>query len=203
MIRNGYNSIISYQNLVIPNLEGYTGTLLEDWDDVYIDLSDYAGQTIDIRFRFATADPADIATVALRGWYVDDVELMDLISFTTSACASSDEFPEVCSDGELTIIDSEAGTISTEDEEFDSNLNMSLYPNPAQDQLILQVNASENYTAELSIDNLDGKRVYSTLVNIDNVTSITKINTSNFPRGMYLVKLQSGNAVKTEKLIIN
>ncbi len=204
IIRNGYNSVISYQNLVIPNLQGYTGTELEEWKDVYIDLSDYAGQNVSMRFRFATADPADIAgTVALRGWYVDDVEMMDLVSYTTNACASSDQFPEVCSDDGLTIIDSDAGFVSTEDEEFDNSLNMSLYPNPANDQVILQLNSTENYTAELSIDNIDGKRVYSTLINIDNVTSITKINTSNFPRGMYLVKLQSGNAVKTEKLVIN
>jgi len=204
IILNGYNSVISYQNLVIPNLQGYTGTLLEDWQDVYIDLSDYAGQNVSIRFRFATADPADITGLeALRGWYVDDVEVMDMISFTSSACASSDQFNEVCSDGEITILDSEAGGVSTEDELFDSHLNMSLYPNPADDQVIVQLNSTENYSAQLSINNIDGKQVYQSVLNIDNVTSITKINTSNFAKGMYLVKLQSGNAVKTQKLVIN
>jgi len=203
MIRNGYNSIISYANLVIPNLQGYTGNNLEEWQDVLIDLSDYAGQTVSMRFRFATADPADITGLeALRGWYVDDVEMMNLVSYITSACASSDQFTEVCTEDGLTIVDSDAD-VSTEDQELDNNLNMSMYPNPANDHVVIQLNSTENYSAELSIDNLDGKKVYSTLINIDNVTSITKINTSNFPKGMYMVKIQSGNAVKTKKLVIN
>jgi len=203
IIRNGYNSIISYANLVIPNLQGYTGNNIEDWEDVYIDLSEYAGQTVSMRFRFATADPADIPGVeALRGWYVDDVEMMNLVSYITSACASSDQFTEVCTEDGLTIVDSDAD-VSTEDQELDNNLNMSMYPNPANDHVVIQLNSTENYSAELSIDNLDGKKVYSTLINIDNVTSITKINTSNFPKGMYMVKIQSGNAVKTKKLVIN
>ncbi len=204
MIRNGYNSIISYANLVIPNLQGYTGTNLDDWQDVIIDLSEYAGQTISMRFRFATADPADITGLtALSGWFVDDVEVMDLVSYITTGCASSDQFGETCAEEGLTIVDSEIGGTSTEDEQFDSNLNMSLYPNPANDQVVLQLNSSENYTAQLSIDNIDGKRVYSDVISIDNVTSITKIDTRNFAKGMYLVKIQSGNAIKTEKLVIN
>ena len=74
--------------------------------------------------------------------------------------------------------------------------NIHVYPNPAKDFVSIECNGVKEL---MIIDNL-GRTVYQKMVNGPSNT----ISTSQFPKGLYVIKLILNNLyVKTEKLLIN
>jgi hypothetical protein len=71
---------------------------------------------------------------------------------------------------------------------------VSIYPNPATDKLNISSLSNVN---EIEILNVTGKVIYST--NVNSTTFV--VNTSNFSRGLYFVRVASGNEMKTYKFI--
>ena len=74
-----------------------------------------------------------------------------------------------------------------------ANSNISIYPNPANDFVVVK---SEN-NSEIIISDLSGKVVYQ---NINN-RATEKINISSFTTGVYIVTVKNDNSVYTQKLI--
>lgn len=74
---------------------------------------------------------------------------------------------------------------------------MNTYPNPAQEQLNIELQLFENQSAQLEIINLVGKVVVRTkLCNSTNTVSIAEL-----PKGMYLCRVQNGTESTTAKFI--
>ncbi|MEN0007009.1 MAG: M36 family metallopeptidase, partial [Bacteroidota bacterium] len=88
--RNDVRNVLGYSAFAIPFLDGFTGTQNE-WIDTYIDLSDYVGQDIQFRFRFGSD-----AQVGSNGWYVDDIEIMDVFNYNGEACVTADQGNQAC-----------------------------------------------------------------------------------------------------------
>ncbi|MBV6652767.1 MAG: M36 family metallopeptidase, partial [Mameliella sp.] len=84
LIRNRYNTTLDYGTLVIPFLDVFSGDS-EGWIDTYIDLTDYAGQDINFRFRFGSNEGGVPSGVNV-GWFVDNIEIMDMINYNSEAC---------------------------------------------------------------------------------------------------------------------
>ncbi len=85
---------------------------------------------------------------------------------------------------------------------FDNNSNnlfASLYPNPASN--ILRVESKINTTSQLSIINALGQTLYTE--NLPANKHLIEISTTNFPSGIYFVKLSTNNNSSTQKLIIS
>lgn len=99
-IAGGYNSTISTQySSPIGGRQAWSGTLGSGaaFAQVEVDLSAYVGQSVQLRWRFATD-----SSVSATGWYVDDVE----ISETTFDCTPALARPGEASDF---VIDPAAG----------------------------------------------------------------------------------------------
>jgi hypothetical protein len=58
------------------------------WLQATLDISEYAGQTINVRFHFASLD--DQENNNNEGWYIDDIELLEI---TLPTCSDSDNTP--------------------------------------------------------------------------------------------------------------
>ncbi|MCB0627306.1 MAG: hypothetical protein KDC43_26165, partial [Saprospiraceae bacterium] len=67
-IRNGYTGPIAYGTFIIPNTSAFWGNS-NGWKATYLDLSAYAGQEVQVRFRFGTNNSS-----GGFGWFVDDIE---------------------------------------------------------------------------------------------------------------------------------
>ncbi len=80
--------------------------------------------------------------------------------------------------------------VTTESTEF------AIYPNPAKDGNF-NVSLSNSETAVLTIVNMQGQAVYSTVVN----NGFASINT-NLGTGVYIVSVKSENGLNTQKLVI-
>lgn len=81
--------------------------------------------------------------------------------------------------------------------------SLSLYPNPANDILIMQFMNSESQQVSISIINMLGKEtVIEKSRTIYPGWNKMDINTNNLPKGIYLVKMETGNKVLSQKIII-
>jgi hypothetical protein len=83
----------------------------------------------------------------------------------------------------------------------DENFNMNVYPNPSTGI----VNVTLPYTdsaSELTIYDMSGQKVFSTTVNIPEKDNIKHIDMSGYQRGVYFIRLNNNNIVKTVKLIL-
>jgi hypothetical protein len=81
---------------------------------------------------------------------------------------------------------------------FGSSIFFQVYPNPARDLLHFELNA-DNIPAILTIYDMNGKEVIRQSIN----ESRFNISVSSFPAGIYQVKMQSENAIRVEKIVIN
>jgi len=83
-----------------------------------------------------------------------------------------------------------------------NNLINSIYPNPANNQINVELNITENEIAEISIVNTLGKvlvsRNYSTTIGLNNLN----LSFNNISEGIYFVKIIVGNKTYMKPIII-
>lgn len=199
-IRGGYNSTLDYQTLVIPFLDAFSGNSGEGWVSSYIDLSEYAGQMVNIRFRFGS-DAANVPLDGTPGWFVDDIELMDMVNYNGEACISSDQGDLACAAAREkgTIVDSQLPTRTQEELPADA---VAVFPNPAQGQLHVALDLAGEEDAVISLVAMDGRRVMQQEVRLDGQYQMSTLNVSSLPAGMYFVRVESGSKAATRKVVI-
>ena len=77
-----------------------------------------------------------------------------------------------------------------------TNDNIVVYPNPTSGYIMFKTLASVSLT-NLKIYNMLGKIVYS-----NNINNFSDIDISGFPKGLYMVKLQTDNGTVVKKIMI-
>lgn len=84
-------------------------------------------------------------------------------------------------------------------ETFENNNNVSIYPNPVKDILNIKV---KDFSSEVLVKVIDinGREVYAQKVN--NMNNSNSINLSNLSTGIYVLKLQGENLNYSEKIIL-
>jgi len=198
-IRNGYNSSIAYGTLAIPALRGWTGSSNGVWIDSYIDLREYVGKSVRFKFRFG-ANETTAPSTPNPGWYIDDFELMDLFKYQTRACITSDGSDPICTDVMETIINSD-GMVNATDERFD-HFQLQIFPNPAQDYIIMRAISPIAQDVNVSITSIDGRSIINTPVKLQSQANQWVVDTHTLKSGMYFVTIQSGIQSSVQKLII-
>lgn len=84
---------------------------------------------------------------------------------------------------------------STGIDEFNNDANLTLYPNPAKDFIIIN---SELETAHISLIDYSGK-----IISEFNLKNKARLNLSELSSGFYFIRLNSGDISYTRKLIIS
>lgn len=200
-IRNGYNSNLNYSTFAIPELQGFSGSSNKQWIDSYIDLSDYAGQEISVRFRFGCNDNT-AADVGGPGWYVDDVELIDLNSFGSFACISSSaEDDEQCSNP-LEMIVNATDAVNTDDPILLESLEIHVGPNPTSNYFTVDIRNEKSIPLQLALTSIDGKHIATQYMANSNHSRRT-FDTSQLGSGLYILSIRSENKViATRKIVV-
>jgi len=206
IIRGEYNSPLTYQNFVIPGLVGFSGSNPTGaFEDSYIELSDFTGELIDMRFVFGTYDIGDDGETTFYGdedgWFIDDVELMDMVSYETFATISADNADTQTTELIETIVDSDGMVNSIEVlEEF--GLSIDLFPNPASDIATLRILSEEKMNARIELTTMSGKALMQKSVEILDTNNMFDLNLAGYSSGIYLVQVISNDRITTKKLII-
>ncbi len=196
MFRGEYPWQVEYLTFSTPNLFAFSGDS-DGWISTYADLSEYAGQEVYIRYRFGTDD-----SVSDVGWYVDDIEMMNMVNYNTEACISSNEGDMACftPEGRGTIM--ESTTVTSTFEPIGENLTVAVYPNPAKDIVHVHMNTSEATEVKVSLYSVDGR-----LLQVQDVKAIGEVdfpmNVSTLSEGIYFLHINADGNVYTEKLVIN
>ncbi|MEO5907142.1 MAG: M36 family metallopeptidase [Saprospiraceae bacterium] len=197
VFRNGYERRLQYATFAIPDLYAFSGLSSVDleWIPVYIDLRDYIGQDVKIRYRFGTDSntPGD-------GWYIDDVELMDAVVYNSTACIVSDQTSAICAEAPErgTIVDSQiaSGTGDVLD-----NSSLLVHPNPAGDYVQIALTADVTEDARLNVFDLTGKSMYSIKWNLTEGMNQHLLELSGYTPGMYVVQIQTAEGIYSKKFI--
>ncbi len=193
MIKNGYNSTlevnpasaISGQPAFNGNSNGYIQTI--------VDLSNYSGQAIIVRFRLA-CDGA----VGGEGWYIDNIEFFNsLYSITNTACVSAAGNEDSCDEATTVVFGD--GTSSTN--EIDSDLSITIAPNPNDGIFVININSSVNGASTVQVMSVDGKLLETR--NFDRSNGAFEFDLSAYQSAVYLLQIQTPAGRLVEKVIVN
>ena len=77
----------------------------------------------------------------------------------------------------------------------------SIYPNPASDQVSIQLEAKNLLNATLALTDLVGHEVVVRSVVLNPGNQVLTLDVSELPAGIYLLRLENGGMIKTEKLV--
>jgi len=195
---NGYNDDVVFKE---DNELGFTGDS-DGFIESIIDLEEYAGQSIFVRFRFTSNVGGFFTEFASDqpGWFISKVQVYDLNSFNlNSACVNATGEATVC-DGATTIIEAD-DTISTNDE-LKEEFNFSIFPNPSTGQVTINFDGQEIDRANIRVSSIDGALIYFNSVKPNRFKHIESIDLSHLSTGIYIVELISETVRISDKLII-
>jgi hypothetical protein len=86
-------------------------------------------------------------------------------------------------------------------EESDAANNLIVFPNPAHESVMISFETTENSTAKIELLAVDGKLVFSSTLAASTKFNV-EIQTVDFPEGIYLVKIQTGQGLTTKRIIV-
>lgn len=76
--------------------------------------------------------------------------------------------------------------------------NYSVYPNPATDQLNIEMDINLNENPEMMIRSVDGRTIKRERIS----NRFTNIDLSNVPSGLYMIEFRTNNSIESGKLIV-
>ncbi len=80
--------------------------------------------------------------------------------------------------------------------------SMRVYPNPVQDQLNVEINASQASLANIAVYNITGQKVMEQNVNISTGINRPAINTTSLTSGIYFVTVKANGFENSQKFIV-
>ncbi|HZV69067.1 MAG TPA: M36 family metallopeptidase [Saprospiraceae bacterium] len=197
VFRNGYPRRIQYATFVIPDLLAFSGLSSTDqtMTPVYIDLSDYIGQEVKVRYRFGTDD-----NVSGDGWYVDDVEVMDAVIYNSEACMTSDETGAVCVEAPErgTIVDTQISSATNEEHD---NAALGIMPNPAGDLIQVVLTSVRSEESVINVFDLTGHVMTTKKWAMTQGINQQVIDVSGFTSGMYVIQVSTGDVMYSKKFV--
>jgi uncharacterized repeat protein (TIGR01451 family) len=197
IFRNGYPRKLQYGTFAIPNLYAFSGvsTLDGSYIPVYIDLTDYIGEQVKIRYRFGTDD-----NTGGDAWYVDDVEIMDAVIYNSTACFNADQIDPICAAAPErgTIVDSQI-SIATEDE--NQIAAFAVMPNPAGDLIQVVMSAEKRDESIVNIFDLTGHLLSSDHWNLTEGINQKVMDISGFTPGLYIMQVKTSEGMRSEKFV--
>lgn len=86
--------------------------------------------------------------------------------------------------------------------DFSTNSGVSVMPNPSDGYFELSINGYGGNEAIIDVFNITGQKVYNQKLNIDDNNFSKSINMEFYPKGVYYIRLITGNNTDTMKFII-
>jgi hypothetical protein len=132
---------------------------------------------------------------------VDNVEIMDMISYNGEACVMSNEGDMACAIApeEGTIVES---ALSSSVEEALPEGAVKVFPNPANDLLNVAIDVTGAEEALITLVAMDGRVMQEQQVEMGGFYQLVPVNVAQLPAGMYFIKVQAGSKMTTQKVVI-
>lgn len=160
----------------LPTLSGDTSVCAGGEAEIYSS-PDIPGDTYDWQVNGGTiSDGAGTSQITVD-WVTIGPGSVSLTEGASNGCSASQLYPVIIHD-------------CTGIPEISGN-KVSLYPNPVEGNLTIQINTIEKGSTLLKIFNYTGQEVYSKVINVQDGKINTTLSTSDLPSGSYAVKIIS------------
>ncbi|MEN0006840.1 MAG: M36 family metallopeptidase, partial [Bacteroidota bacterium] len=190
MIQNGYPGALNENpdNVIggQPAFNGNSG----GWIQTIIDLSEYAGNDVQVRFRFG----AD-AFVGGEGWYVDDIRFLDNLYTITNVACVEDSGDTFCSEVTTIVF----GEVINNTTTINQAEKVSIFPNPTSGLITVQLDAPVTTAVDLQVLGIDGRVLYRQ--QFDSFQN-TSVDLSDYGAGVYLVQLRTERGITTRRVVV-
>ena len=198
-ILNGFDGAVPYGTFVEPLYAGFYGNS-KGFKTSYVDLLEYKGEDIKIKFRFGSSANTTEFNSDTTGWAVDDIQLINMISYNSEACINGEAFTGECvsAAGQGTIVEVDI-PISNEDPLQD--VKFRVYPTPASDNVLIDLKGINDFEGILTMIDINGKILKTLNVEKTNKVSV-QWNVSELPSGIYMVQLQSDQNTISHKVVV-
>ena len=196
-IKNEYPRGLQFGTFVLPFLSAYSGNS-GGWQDVWVDLNEYQGEVIFVRFRFGSDDNTEGV-----GYAMDNFEYLNVVRFNNTATlttAEGDFLELTLPDGGIKI--EPTGIDVAVDDVNNPSLGFNIYPNPASETVNLSINNIDAKNAQLSVFNYSGQLIAERNINLTPGAQAEQVNVANYPTGFYFFRLTTERGVATEKIMI-
>ncbi len=204
-ILGAYNNPITFPNVSIANLRGYSGRQ-ETFEPAYLDFSDFRDRTIDLRFRFATYDYRPFFSENFseeNGWYIDDLEIMDLKTYSFNALVSADNADTINDVEQVIIIDSDRMVDDTGTDNGESFItSLAIYPNPTAGLITLQTSTETEGPLSVNIFSTQGNLVKKLPSLRPKESGKYILDLGGLTTGMYILQVFQGGAMGKAKVVI-
>lgn len=199
IFRNGYTRPVVYTTFSVPRLRGFSGSTGQ-YVPTYVDLSKYKGQNIRVRFRFGSND--DTGSTRTQGWFIDNIEFMDLVNYNGQVCLTTAEGDKVCSQAAARGTLVETGSVVSSIRDLQSNIRMNIYPNPTGDQINVQLAGLPAGRAQATLLSTEGRILKSqNMQNQSNDSRLLTFDLADLPAGMYLLQVKGEGVNRVEKVV--
>lgn len=192
----------AYRGEVAPNA---TDALLGEafwgrsggYDEIMVDMSALAGEDVFVRFRFIS----DANTPGV-GWWVDNIEVVDVVNFDPAARLTSDEGDDLTvRAGDLGVVVYNPETTSTNDPVLGLT-DVEVFPNPAAEVANVRINTELPGRATVQLLSIDGRLVDQRGLELRPGTNQTVLPTGQLPAGIYVVRVLGAEQIRTVKLTV-
>ncbi|MEO0625873.1 MAG: M36 family metallopeptidase, partial [Bacteroidota bacterium] len=198
IIRNGYRGEIAASTFNEGvDVFAYWGSNGGQYEDVIIDLSDYAGQELQVRWRMRCD-----AEVGGDGWWIDDFEQLDLFTYDGEACLSTAEGDLACDKvDEAGVVVGTNTSVSTFDPVL-GETDIRVFPNPANDFFRVNVKTQNAGALTLELLSIDGRVLSRQDAETQFGEQQYRFDTRALPAGLYLLRARGTQELQTIKVSI-
>ncbi|HKK77444.1 MAG TPA: M36 family metallopeptidase [Saprospiraceae bacterium] len=174
----------------------------QDFVASYIDLRDYVGEDLLFRFRFSSNEDTNNSRENYEGWYVDNIEVMDMVNYATEVCVRSAEGDNIC------VPVAENGTIvetnlaTNTQASIEPGLDLRIFPNPVSSQLNVQIKGTSNDPIRLRLLSLDGKELLQRQLSSGLALQSTTMDMRSLAPGVYLLNVKTATENRVEKIVV-
>ncbi len=166
----------------------------------YVRFGDLTPFTPDFTFNNTTLTCIDPALS--YQWYLDGNEIAGATAATYDWTTPGNYSVEIQQFDQCPSFTSNAEVIGTTvDENTATEFELSVFPNPAEDRVIVKTRASRYTTAQLSVMDMTGKVVYTSQENLNGGLNLIALN-AELSAGVYTVEIRSGESAQTTRLIV-
>lgn len=199
-LRNGYSGEIPYSTFAEPDLQGFWGDSGE-YIPTYIDLRAFLeADDILIRFRFGSDNNNPDS---YTGWFIDDIEVLDLLSYNSEACATSAEGDRPCAVAPEGGTFVEVGQFITSVEDLeDQGLLFKVFPNPAGDFLNISLSHDDTEEGTVTLFNMNGQALLQQAITLQAATQVIPVNVGSLAKGFYFVEVRTTSGVAMKKVVL-
>ena len=195
VVRGDLSTKVQYSLFAIPNLKAWNGSS-GGWVPTLVDLSEYSGEDIKLRFRFG----AD-GNTSVVGWFLDDIEVMDVFSYNSEACITTGEGDEACGEASrwgAVVASSEVSSVS---EPTADDIEMDVYPNPALNDLNVRIATDHTQEVVIELMSSTGQLLWREQSLITGAYT-AQIDTKQMSRGFYFVRIKSDAGDTIRKVVL-